>query len=104
LFKRTEFDHEEEVRLVYYERQRYAVGQYPEYYEFNFEPNDIFEAFELDPRLDTDTFETLRIELTKYYVGQISKSKLYENPKISPRINIGSKSLRELQNSIRNSE
>ncbi|WP_416867172.1 MAG: DUF2971 domain-containing protein [Imperialibacter sp.] len=100
LIKRKEFDHEEEVRLIYFEHQRHEIGKYPSYYEFNFDPADIFEAFELDPRLDADSFEELRAGLAKYYHGKISRSRLYENPTITPRINIGPKSLRELQNSI----
>lgn len=100
LIKRNEFEHEAEVRLIYYEHQRYKIGTYPEYYEFDINPDNIFDAFELDPRLTDYDFAKLKNKLTVYYNGDISRSKLYDNPKISPRINTGPKSLKDLQDSI----
>jgi hypothetical protein len=97
LFKRDEFAHETEIRLIFYEAQAHAPGKYPEYYEFNFEPDKIFECIEVDPRLTSNQFRQLKSELANYYQGRISKSKLYDAPVITPRINIGPRSLRELQ-------
>ena len=98
LFKRTEFDHENEIRLIYYEAQRHEVGQYPESFAFKFQPNDLIEEIELDPRL-TDG-EYLAIErklLTSGYSNRVSKSKLYELPKTHSRINIGEISFSQAQ-------
>ena len=81
LIKRNEFEHEEEVRLIYYEHQLHSIGCYPEYYEFDILADDIFDSFEVDPRLDESSFTQIKDILSKYYRGSISKSKLYQNRK-----------------------
>lgn len=98
LFKRIEFSHENEVRLIYYEAQRYEVGQYPKYFEFQFNPAELIDEIELDPRLTS--LEYLQIEkqlLRAGYSNKMSKSTLYETPVIYSRINAGEMSLKEAQ-------
>ena len=96
LFKRTEFEHENEIRLIYYEAQRHEVGQYPEFFSLNFQPNDLIEEIELDPRLTEIEYLTIEKKLlTSGYSNRVSKSKLYELPVIYSRINTGEMSLAE---------
>lgn len=98
LFKRTEFNHESEIRLIYYEAQSHEVGQYPEFFEFNFQPNDLIEEIELDPRLTPKEYlATEKKLLNSGYSNKVSKSNLYEVPKIYSRINTGKISLAEAQ-------
>lgn len=75
LWKREEFEHEQEVRLISNSETAEAVEQ------FSIDPNQIFDKITADPRMCKDEFERLKAELTVAgFGGPIVKSQLYEPP------------------------
>lgn len=74
LYKRIEFKHEKEVRLVYTEG-RGAM------YVFNFKPNELFEEIIFDPRLDEELCEAyMAATKAKGFTGRVAQSVLYQVP------------------------
>jgi hypothetical protein len=86
LIKRTEYKHENEVRLIYS-----ANGETNDtasnFYQYSFAPNEILDELLFDPRFDNDLYATKKAEfITQGFVGQIDKSKLYHIPNFNLRL------------------
>ena len=74
LYKRREFSHEKEVRLIYTE----GTGAI---YSFDIDPNDIIEEIVFDPRLDKRLFEAYKHAVALYgYSNRVDQSSLYKPP------------------------
>ncbi len=88
LYKRTEFSHENEVRLVYQaDKERYHPAN--PLYVFGFNPNDLFEEVLFDPRMTDVEFRKYENELLELgFPNSIKKSKLYSLPKLNLQLNI----------------
>lgn len=78
LYKRNEFRHEAEVRLIY----SGPDNQCPDdLYQVPIEPSALFDKMFFDPRMDTNQYRTGRAILRKLgYKGTIEKSALYAAP------------------------
>lgn len=76
LYKRIEFQHENEVRILYQGDDNEKSNQIK---FFNIEPNEFIEDILFDPRMDNHTVETYTKAIKKFgYKGSVSKSKLYD--------------------------
>lgn len=91
LVKRTEFEHEQEVRLIYS-----TVTDDPiiseKTYCFPIDPNDLFEEIEVDPRLEKNKFLEFRQKIKACgYKNEIKQSSLYKfhSRKITLDFNMG---------------
>jgi hypothetical protein len=80
LFKRNAFEHEEEVRLIYFGGHRETNKKI---YQYGVDPHNLIESVALDPRASDQL-----LDVYKYYLrnkmgfkGGIIRSKLYEPPK-----------------------
>lgn len=79
LFKRKEFEPEQEVRLIYLEPHNIGDNDF-HHYELNV--SDVIEQITFDPRMEDDLYETYSSILRKLgYGGEIDKSTLYQIPK-----------------------
>lgn len=77
LFKRREFSHEKEVRLIHDCWQKEQVRD-NELFDIDIDPNQIFELVTFDPRLEYLTFKDLKTEIRALgYNNKVFKSKLY---------------------------
>lgn len=82
--KRTEFKHEDEVRIVIQktaqtEDDYYTNGE-RKFIQVNIEPNDFIEEILLDPRINDEQYHLYsNMFISAGYLGKIRKSKLYEN-------------------------
>jgi hypothetical protein len=78
LYKRNEFRHEAEVRLIY----SGPDGNCPEdIYPVVIEPDEIFDKMVFDPRMDIDTVKKSRTKLKSLgFNGRITQSSLYQAP------------------------
>jgi len=75
LYKRKEFSHEKEIRLISTEGNNFI-------YSFNIDPYSLFEEVVFDPRMDKYLYEVYRNDLkTKKFTGRIARSALYKPPK-----------------------
>jgi hypothetical protein len=75
LYKREEFSHEKEIRIVY-------TNGTGEIYPVPIDPNNMFDEITFDPRIDLHLYETSKVALeSKGFSGRIAKSTLYELPK-----------------------
>jgi hypothetical protein len=91
LIKRTEFAHENELRLIFAgHKDWFDTAQ--KAYEFSIDVNNIFEEILADPRMDVevaDTFSNAVDEIRALgYNNPIEKSKLYQMPKLNLRFDI----------------
>ena len=76
LLKRHEYSHEAEVRLIYVEERDSVAGKFV---QVPFEPNDVFEDINFDPRLLTfERNERETVVRSLGYTGSISTSDLYQ--------------------------
>lgn len=74
LYKRREFNHEKEVRLIYTE------GSGP-IYPFNIDPNEIFDEIVFDPRVDRHLFGAYKAAVVaKGFPGKVTQSVIYRPP------------------------
>ncbi len=78
LYKRTEFSHEKEVRLIY----SGADGECPsDIYPFSIDPNIAFDRFTFDPRMNSELRAAYRLAFaSKGYQGRVTVSILYKPP------------------------
>lgn len=85
MLKRTEFKHENEVRLIYSansETEDTSIN----IFKYKFEPNYMIDELLFDPRFDERIFADMKSEFyEKGYTKIIEKSKLYEFPKFNLR-------------------
>jgi hypothetical protein len=78
LFKRNEFRHEAEVRLIYSGSDGHCSS---DYYPIPIDPNLLFDKMLFDPRMDAGPYKSGRTLLRKLgYKGTIAKSGLYKAP------------------------
>jgi hypothetical protein len=78
LYKRMEFSHEREVRLIYSGR----VGECTsDTYPFSIDPNLVFEKLTFDPRMDAELRNAYSLAFDeKGYKGRVTRSTLYNPP------------------------
>jgi hypothetical protein len=78
MFKRPEFSHEQELRLVF----AGPVSAPDDLFPLPIDPNNLFEEVVLDPRLDIDAYRTSRASLrNEGFRGPIRQSTLYRPPR-----------------------
>lgn len=78
LYKRREFAHEREVRLIYSGPDGQCSS---DIYPFTIEPNDAFERLTFDPRMDPELRAAYRLAFKqKGYTGKVTTSTLYKPP------------------------
>ena len=80
LFKRFEFEHEAEVRLLYFPQQ-YSQSKI---FRYTVNPLGLFDEIQFDPRISDELFRVYRHYL-KRVIGfrkSVTKSKLYEVPNL----------------------
>jgi hypothetical protein len=78
LFKRNEFRHEAEVRLIYSGLDGDCSS---DFYQIPIDPNLFFDKMFFDPRMDAGNYKSGRALLRKLgYKGTIAKSVLYKAP------------------------
>lgn len=88
LVKRPEFEHENEVRLIYLANNE-TDDTTKKIYQYDFDPNEIFDELLFDPRFDEELFVAKTAEFrAKGFIKAIDKSKLYSVPKFNLRLNI----------------
>jgi hypothetical protein len=74
LYKRKEFRHEKEIRIVY------TNGE-GSIYPVPIDPNDMFDEIIFDPRIDLHLYEAFKTALkSKEFSGKIDRSTLYSLP------------------------
>ncbi len=75
IYKRVEFKHEKEVRLLY-------TGDSGDMHQFSIDPYDLFDEVVFDPRINKHLFESYRDSLkSKGYKKSIRQSVMYQIPK-----------------------
>lgn len=77
LFKRKEFAHEDEVRLIYLDPNNINHG---DVFHYSLAPENLIQEIMFDPRMDDDTFQTYKDVICKHgdYGQKIGKSNLYQ--------------------------
>jgi len=87
LVKRTEFIHENEVRLIYSANSE-TSDTTSRIYQYNFDPNSILDELLFDPRFDDGLYLTKKAEfIAQGFTKVIEKSKLYHIPNFNLRLN-----------------
>lgn len=87
LVKRTEFLHENEVRLIFKDDNQNPQSA-NNLYQYSIEPNDLFDTLLFDPRFDESTFAMRTAAIKNLgFSKQIEKSSLYQIPKFNLRLN-----------------
>ena len=77
LYKRKEFSHEKEVRLIYWTDK--CVG---EFLKYSIDPNSVIEEIVFDPRTDINFVKAFTILIQKAgFNNKIAQSSLYNPPK-----------------------
>ena len=75
MYKRREFSHEREVRLVY-------TGQSGNVHPFSIDPNAAFDEVIFDPRMDGELYEAYKAAVkAKGFTNRIDQSVLYRPPR-----------------------
>lgn len=74
--KRKEFQHENEVRLIFNDSNSYAQDGL---YKYDIIAKDLIESVIADPRMDDDDYKCLK-KITESYNVEITKSNLYQLP------------------------
>ncbi len=78
LFKRKEFEPEQEVRLIYLEPHN--IGD-DDFHHYALDVSNVIEQITFDPRMEDDLYETYSSILHKLgYAGKVDKSTLYQIP------------------------
>lgn len=78
LYKRKEFAHEREVRLIYNGQDGHCIS---DTYPFAIDPNDAFERLTFDPRMDIELRRAYTLAFAeKGYEGGVTTSTLYKPP------------------------
>jgi hypothetical protein len=87
LVKRTEFKHENEVRLIYSANSE-TDDTTKNIYQYDFNPNNILDELLFDPRFDDGIFASKTVEFrANGFTKTIEKSKLYHVPNFNLRLN-----------------
>lgn len=88
LVKRKPFEYEKEVRLLFYMSELNQTSQIntPDLYFFDVEPNDLIEEIEFSPWVGEKDVNRLTSQIKKYYNGNVTRSKLYDEPGIHIKI------------------
>lgn len=79
LVKRPAFRHENEVRLLYFEREN---GIYKDIYKYDIDPHLLIDQIMVDPRVEHSDFIKIKDKIKKStgFKGRILRSKLYAPP------------------------
>jgi hypothetical protein len=78
LYKRREFSHEREVRLIYSGQDGYCSS---DTYPFAIDPNTAFDRLTFDPRMDSELVKAYKLAFKeKGYSGKVDISTLYKPP------------------------
>lgn len=78
LYKRREFSHEREIRLIYSGPDGDCTN---DVYPFSIDPNTVFESLTFDPRMNPELRKAYRLAFdNKGYSGRVLKSTLYNPP------------------------
>ena len=90
--KRKEFEHENEVRLLYqYNNASNSDQRSEEYWNVSIEPNALFDDILIDPRMDDHDSSLLEKDLRGLgYTKQIQRSSLYQLPNLNIKIELPS--------------
>lgn len=80
LIKRPAFKHENEVRLLYFERENNSRN---DLYKYSFDPHEVIDQVMIDPRVDYKTFLAMKASIKNKtgFKGKILRSLLYAPPK-----------------------
>lgn len=80
LFKRNAFEHEKEIRLIYFGLHRDAKK---EIYQYKIDPHELIESVAVDPRASNQLVDVYKHYLRNIieFKGDIIRSKLYNPPK-----------------------
>ncbi len=80
MFKRLEFEHEKEVRLLF--RNSFDKNSNSDLYHYKIDPHDLFEEIVFDPRISYEIFEVYKSFLKEKigYKQPIKQSELYKIP------------------------
>jgi Protein of unknown function (DUF2971) len=80
LVKRPAFRHENEVRLLYFEKDN---GKHHDTYKYAIDPHDLIDQIMIDPRVDYPEFQKIKadIKFKTNFQGRILRSLLYAPPK-----------------------
>lgn len=80
LYKRKEFSHEHEVRLIYCADQNNSKKS--DVHPFEILPNEMFDEVVFDPRMNTELVQAYKLAISaKGFTNKISQSALYQPPK-----------------------
>ena len=80
LYKRTEFSHEQEIRLIYSSLQSLSESD-PDIHQVEFNPFELIDELVLDPRMDDRIADTCKASITATgFPGSITQSALYRAP------------------------
>lgn len=80
MYKRREFSHESEVRLVHIANDG-GVSPTDDFYRFPIDPNDLFEQAILDPRMERADYHKFSSQLkSEGFRNKIGQSMLYRPP------------------------
>ncbi len=80
LYKRTEFAHEKEIRLIYSSPQNLTESD-PDIHQVKIEPLELIEELVLDPRMDGPIANSCKAAITAMgFQGNIAQSALYRAP------------------------
>lgn len=79
LVKRMAFEHEKEIRLIYFENQR----SQSDLYFYPFDPHEMIDQIMIDPRMTEGDADALKAEIQSrtFFKGTILRSLLYAPPK-----------------------
>ncbi|RUO31238.1 hypothetical protein CWE14_12160 [Aliidiomarina soli] len=79
LIKRPAFKHENEVRLLYFEKESGKSGSI---YEYDIDPHSLIDQIMIDPRLDCSEFRKVKADIQSKtnFKGRILRSLLYAPP------------------------
>lgn len=82
LFKREEFEHESEVRLIYL---NHDLNYLDNLFRYSIDPATLFDEIQFDPRISQELFEVFKyfLEDKLGYLKPISRSELYKLPQLS---------------------
>jgi hypothetical protein len=79
LVKRKAFEHENEVRLLYFDEQKQGDGKLLRYV---LDPHDLIDQIMIDPRISYSEFKEMKSEIQRKtgFIGDILRSLLYRAP------------------------
>jgi hypothetical protein len=78
LFKRIEFEPEQEIRLIYLDPHNRGDD---DFYHYEVDPSEVIEEITFDPRMEDELYETYSSIIRKLgFSGEVNKSTLYRVP------------------------